>query len=133
MKSGGTNLSLQLLRFGVVGTVGFLVDASTVVGLTRMVHLGPLPARILSFLVAASVTWKLNRHFTFARTGNNSYQEWGKYLMATALGGMVNVAIYRYWISMAGTTTRDLVIGVALGSLGAMVLNFLIAKKLIFR
>lgn len=126
-------LPAQLLRFGVVGTVGFLVDSSVLLVLTHYLAIAPLPARVLSFLVAATVTWKLNRHFTFAQTGSNPLREWGKYLTATATGGALNVLVYKGWISFTDTSTMNLVLGVAIGSIVAMSLNFLISKKLIFK
>ena len=128
-----SGLPAQLLRFGVVGTVGFLADSSVLLALTQYLLIGPLPARVLSFLVAATLTWKLNRHFTFAQTGSTPLLEWGKYLLATATGGALNVLVYKGWISLTDTSTMNLVAGVAIGSIAAMTLNFLIAKKLIFK
>ena len=58
----------QFLRFGVVGTVGFLVDAAVLLGMLAL-GLGPYGGRVLSYLAAASTTFALNRAWTF-RTAN---------------------------------------------------------------
>ena len=60
-----SSVARQFVRFGVVGALGFVVDSVGVLLLTGSGIAGPLGARIASFVAAASVTWKLNRAFTF--------------------------------------------------------------------
>ena len=62
---GPATMPAQFLKFGLVGLVGFVVDAGALFLLIAFGDLGPYIGRIYSFLIAASVTWVLHRHFTF--------------------------------------------------------------------
>jgi putative flippase GtrA len=57
-------LSGEILRFGVVGVVGFVVDAG-VLTLGLWAGAGPWLGRVLSYLAAATTTFSLNRAWTF--------------------------------------------------------------------
>ena len=119
-----------LLRFALVGCVGFAVDA----GLTLLLHagagLGELQARVPAFLVAATVTWWLNRHFTFrARVGAAS---WLRYVLTTGIGALVNIACYLGVVRLLGTRPLDLLAGVAVGSLVALAFNFWVSRRWVF-
>ena len=57
-------LAREFLSFAVVGTIGFVVDLGVLYVVAPT--LGWYGGRVLSFLAAASVTWALNRRFTFA-------------------------------------------------------------------
>jgi putative flippase GtrA len=127
------NQHYQLLRFGVVGVVGFIVDAGVLVALVQLLGIAPLPARIASFLIAASVTFVLNQRFTFRLNDGFSMKRWLSYLLTTAVGACVNVGIYHLWIAHAGITTADLTLGTALGSLTAMFVNYFASSLLVFR
>jgi putative flippase GtrA len=58
-----SGLFAQLLRFGTVGTSGFLIDTAIVYALAG--RLGLYVAGLVSYLVAASWCWALNRAWTF--------------------------------------------------------------------
>jgi putative flippase GtrA len=126
-------LNYRLLRFGAVGTVGFVVDAGLLVTIVALADVSPLPARILSFLVAATVTYALNQRFTFQLGGGFSFGRWTSYVTTTAIGACINVGIYRLWIAYMSATPSQLVIGTALGSLAAMLLNYFASSTLVFR
>lgn len=123
----------KLLRFGVVGTIGFVVDAGTLLLLVRIAGLSPLTARVLSFIVAATTTFLLNHHFTFRLNERASVRRWIYYLITTAFGACINLGIYGVWISEHGSASIDLALGTALGSLAAMVVNYVVSSTLIFR
>jgi putative flippase GtrA len=128
-------ISWQFIRFGIVGTVGFLVDA----GLLRillMAGLGYYGGRAISFLAAATVTWALNRSFTFRReTGaprGNRAAEWLAYLGLMLIGGGANYGAYALAIETWDLVRRHPEIGVALGSIAGMTINYWSAKTMIF-
>ena len=58
--------------FFVVGTIGFIVDAGVLAVLVHGYGQGNYSSRMVSFAVAVTVTWLLNRTFSFAdgRTHN---------------------------------------------------------------
>ncbi len=125
-------LAGQLLRFGIVGGIGFLVDAGV---LTAMLALGldRYSGRVVSFLAAATATWILNRTFTFRRdSATHPAGEWLAYLGLMAIGGMVNYGTYAAAVALLEPVHRHPVIGVALGSIAGMAINFWTSKTLVF-
>jgi putative flippase GtrA len=129
----------QMLRFGIVGGIGFLVDAGV---LTLMLTwgLGPYSGRVVSFLAAATVTWILNRSFTFRRNSSSDIHpatthpmgEWLAYLGLMVIGGLVNYGTYAAAVTFLEPVHRHPVIGVALGSIAGMGVNFWTSKTLVF-
>ena len=115
----------------MVGTVGFAVDAGTTMLLTQTLAVAVAPARVIAFVVAASVTWVLNQRFTF-RAGSG-LATWLPYVLSTSLGALVNIGIYLLWLRWAGHSPTQIVVGVAIGSVCALLFNYTIAKQLIFR
>ena len=81
----------RLFAFALVGTLGFLVDAGVVLGLTGL-GLGALAAQA----VAVTVTWLGNRSWTFRdRAGRHTLpQEWARYCSANVVGWVVNNGVY---------------------------------------
>src|SRR5689334_22732097 len=123
----------RIVRFGCVGVVGFIVDASTLLLLVRFFALPPISARLISFLSAATVTFALNQRFTFRIADAFSMHRWVIYVLTTAFGAGVNLGVYSLWIHRNGTTPVQLALGTAVGSLVAMALNFAISSTLVFR
>jgi putative flippase GtrA len=125
----------QFLRFGLVGVAGFLVDAGLLRGLVEL-GLGVYTGRIFSFLAAATATWVLNRSFTFRRDARSAFAhpaaEWMSYLGLMLLGGLVNYGVYSLAVAGSPTVHRYPEIGVALGALAGMLINFWSAKRVIF-
>lgn len=122
----------QFLRFGIVGALGFVTDFTVVYLLVKVLGLGTVSGRLLSFLVAATVTWKVNRHFTFVREDAGSVREWLHYLLFTGIGGGINVAVYQTWLYFTNDSTMNMFLGVAAGSGVAMVFNFVVSKRAVF-
>jgi len=121
----------MFLRFCLVGTLGFFVDSGALILVTRTGVLGSMAGRVLSFLVAVSVTWVLNRRFTFrSRAAAKSLVP---YIALTSLGALLNLGIYRLWIAVFGEASEMLVLGVAAGSIAALAFNFLVSKHVVFQ
>lgn len=123
----------RILRFAAVGAVGFVVDAGLVVLLVHGIGSAPLPGRVASFVTAATVTYLLNKHFTFRVAGGFAVERWFVYVLTTSLGAAINVGIYAWWIGHYGHTALQLVLGTAAGSLIAMCVNFVISSRIVFR
>lgn len=126
----------EFFMFGVVGTVGFLVDAGVLYLLKA--SLGLYAARIASFICAASATWILNRLLTFNQTIQDKPQspiikEYLHYFASMLVGGAFNFATYSWFVSHNQQTQSSPLIGVALGSIVGMLINFLLAKHLVFK
>ena len=123
---------MQFLRFGLVGVVGFIVDASVLRLVVALLGLNLYIGRVISFLTAATVTWALNRTFTFKHKGAWRAQ-WVRFLLANALGGLVNFGTYAAMVSSIAVVHSHPVIAVAAGSLAGMGFNFTLSKWLVFR
>ncbi|CAN7418948.1 GtrA family protein [Pseudorhodoferax sp. LjRoot39] len=122
-------------RFCVVGAIGFVVDVATLYALSDT--LGWYAARLISFLCAATATWALNRRLTF--TGRDPHasapavlREYLRYLASMLGGGVVNYLVYLGALhGLRGDHAPA--VGVALGSAGGLVVNYLLARHLVFR
>ncbi|KWH03455.1 hypothetical protein WT59_02905 [Burkholderia territorii] len=78
----------------MAGTIGFVVDAG-VLYIMLLLGSGPDIGRVVSFLCTAFVTWQINRCLTCSRSRTPSIlRQWLEYLLAMALGGLCNYAIY---------------------------------------
>jgi len=129
-------LSQQAWRFALAGVAGLAADAA-VLYLLMALGLGWAPARLLSFLAAVWVTWQINRRYTFHPAGLSLWQEWWRYLLAMAGGGVCNYAVYSLAMLFLGPymplpPAWLPLCAVAAGSLAGMTLNFISAKFLVF-
>ncbi|HWS57902.1 MAG TPA: GtrA family protein [Actinotalea sp.] len=119
---------LELLRFGSVGAVAFLVD----VGLFNLLRFGPgalladkpLTAKVISVAVATVVAWLGNRYWTFAgrRTATRTRELIGFALVN--VGGMAIavacLAVSHYGLGLTSPLADNVsanVVGLALGTL----------------
>jgi putative flippase GtrA len=132
-----TRLSrISILRFAVIGTLGMPVDWCA---LQLFLHWGTDPyfGRILAWLVAATFTWLGNRYFTFADTRSHTVlgtlNEWGRFLAANAVGGLVNVGLYSVMLRFAPPPFNDINLAFVAGVLLGLVFNFLLSKRMVFR
>ncbi len=123
----------QFFCFGVVGTIGFLADAGLLLALQSYTELGPYLGRVISFTVAATVTWALNRHFTFTSGLDTAWlRQWLRYLSVTLLGAGTNYAIYAALLQFGEATITRSLLAVAAGSLGGLAVNFTALKCFVF-
>jgi putative flippase GtrA len=124
----------QLLSFAAVGVVGFVVDAGALHLAITMLGTGLYLGRALSYLLAASCTWALNRRYTFRdRRGANRIAEWGRFLAANALGGLINYGTYALLVTFQPRVAANPVLGVAAGSIAGLAVNFLLSRYAVFR
>lgn len=116
----------------MVGTLGFLIDAGVLQALVSGAGLDPYAARVASFLAAVTTTWWLNRHFTFAVKRSPSRAEWMRYVSFMVLGAMANYGAYALAITFWDVARANLWLGVAIGSLTGMGINYTTSRTLIF-
>ena len=121
----------EIMRFLLVGTVGFIVDATV---LALAVHVGEMSriwARLPSFLVAVTVTWWLHRRFTFERARNSapSVREWLRFVLANGFGNGVNLCTY--WV-LIGFFNWAYVPALATASIIAAGINYGMSARWVF-
>ena len=127
-------LAVQFGKFGMVGVVGLVVDIAVLYLAMAGAGLGPYSARVVSFLAAATVTWALNRAFTFRGEHDGGLLgQWAKFIAANSVGGAVNYLTYAALIAGTATVAGHPFLGVAAGSVAGMFFNFAASKKLVFR
>ena len=123
----------QLLRFCVVGTVGFVVDAGVLQLMVLCVGANRYLARMLSFLLAASVTRLMNRRYTFEVEHRPTHTEWARYITLMLLGALVNYGVFAASITVWQLAPTQLWLGVAAGSIAGLGINFLTSRMLLVR
>ncbi|HWX51363.1 MAG TPA: GtrA family protein [Roseomonas sp.] len=128
-----TALLGQMLRFGVVGTVGFVVDTATLYAALAL-GAGLYAGRVLSYVVAATSNWALNRAWTFRDARRDAAgRQWLLFLAVNLVGFAVNYGTYAALVSLVPLVAAHPVLGVAAGSLAGMASNFLLSRRLVFR
>lgn len=122
-----------LLRFGLVGAVGFAVDGGL---LQLLVSLGwgPIAARTLSFPAAVLATWWLNRSITFReRESGGLLASLLRYIAVSVVGTGVNFGIYASLVLASATMAAHPLLPFAIASGVALVFNYLGSKHFAFR
>lgn len=122
--------------FGVVGVLGFLVDAGVLHFMVAGWNTNLYLARACSFTCAATATWIMNRMLTFAAPQRRSSElavEWTAYFAASLGGGCVNYLVFALAVRLSPLLHRLPTVAVALGTLAGMSCNFLLYSRYVFR
>ena len=123
----------QLFAFGLVGIIGFIIDAGTLY-FVRWLGLGLIVGRSISYLTAATSTWLLNRRFTFrSRLDRGAMHEWSLFMLSQLAGAAFNLGLYSWLVTVSAAVAAQPVIGVAVGSLAGMLVNFFVARRFVFK
>jgi putative flippase GtrA len=123
----------QFLRFGLVGTAGFVVDAAALTAAMAWLGLGPYGGRVVSYLAAVTFTWAMNRRFTFAGADlHRGAAQWGRFVAANGVGALVNYGTYAALVALVPLVAAWPVLGVAGGSVAGLVFNFTFSKLWVF-
>ncbi len=124
--------AVQFLKFGAVGTLGFLADTAVVYALRGA--LGLYAAGMVSYVLVASGNWALNRAWTFRGRGSGpAHRQWAKFLAANSLGLVLNRGTYAALIATVPLCVEAPVLAVAAGSVAGMIVNFTLSRQMVFR
>src|SRR5579863_8256986 len=123
---------VQFLMFGTVGTIGFLADTATVYSLRH--SLGLYGAGAAAYLVAATVTWLLNRVWTFRGQGTGPvHHQWARFLTVNLGGFVLNRGTYAILVTFVPVCAEQPVYAVGAGAIAGMFLNFRLSRAIVFR
>lgn len=123
----------RLFRFGVTGVLAAGVDMGVLHLGTSLLGLNLYWGRLLSYLIAASFAWYLNRRITFTdRRDQSVFGEWLKYLVANSLGGAINYSVYAVLVSSMDVFYQHPYLAVGVGSLAGLAANFTMSQQFVF-
>jgi putative flippase GtrA len=123
---------VQFMKFGVVGVIGFLIDTAVVYGLRA--SLGLYGAGAVSYVVAATGNWALNRVWTFRGQGRHkAHHQWALFLATNLLGFALNRGTYAALVTFVALCYAQPVYAVGAGAVAGMFLNFGMARSVVFR
>ncbi len=126
-------LNGHLMRFALVGALGFVVDASV---LEAMIFLGmnPIAGRVVSFPVAVFATWIANRSFTFPdKIEQSPVREASTYVAVQLVGGAANFAVYSALVHSVQVCADWPILALAFGAVAGLTINYLGSKHIVFR
>lgn len=127
-------LDPAILRFGVVGCIGFVVDWTVLQLSVSLAGVQPILAQVPAFGVAVLVTWLLNRVWTFKAVGLDSrLRQAALYFGVQCAGAATNFVIYGAVLLVEPALNRWLVVPLAIGAVAGMFVTFLGSKHLAFR
>lgn len=120
----------QLAAFGMVGSIGFGIDASLLHLLQP--RLGPYVAQLAAFPPAVAATWVLNRRFTFSYRRRISARELVGYILGNLIGWLVVNGVYFAFISLWRWANENPIVALICGAAVGAVVNFIVLKYFAF-
>jgi putative flippase GtrA len=126
-------LLAQFIQFGVVGVIGFVTDTAVVYAVRA--PLGLYAAGVAAYVVAVTVTWWVNRNWTFQGIGNvgSMRRQWLRYAIVNIPGLLLNLGTYFALIAGSPLCNTYPVLAVAAGAVAGMFANFILSRALVFR
>lgn len=131
---GALRATPRFFRFAFIGTLGFCADTTILYAAMYLLGAGLYVARGISFLCAVTLTWVLNRSLTFPdrRSNGQLHREWLRFVICNCVGGGVNIATYALYVHFGPASHFAPLIGVALGSIAGLGVNYTLSKQLVF-
>jgi putative flippase GtrA len=125
--------SRKLPGFVVVGAIGFLIDAGILTLLMTGFELDHYSARAISFTVAVTFTWYMNRRWVFEKsTASMSGREYSSYIVVQVIGALINLSVFVAVIEIVPSLTNIPVIPLAVGAIAALLFNFSASSRFVF-
>lgn len=124
----------RFLKFSGIGIVSFLIDVVVFQAALSLAGMSPYAARVVSFVVATSAAWWLNRTFTFHDADNGrADMQWARFFAANLVGGAVNYAVFVLMIATLPIAATYPVLALAAGSVSGVFFNFTAYRRYVFR
>lgn len=123
----------KLIRFGLVGVTGAIINIAVYWVAISFTTLGINMSAILAFGVAVTNNYVLNHSWTFAAENGNrpvNRSQFVYYVLGNILGLGVNLFVLNVIVSLSGIEFN--VAGQLLGMACGMISNFVFAKIVVF-
>ena len=121
---------LQLVRFGLVGGVGFVVNVAVYALFVHGVGVEYRIASVAAWLVAVVNNFVLNRHWTFDARGGRAHAQAVRFLLVSLVAEVVSLLLLTLFVEAAHLAK---VPAQALAVAASMPFNFLGNKLWTFR
>ena len=112
---------LQLLRFGLVGASGYVVNLAVFAGCVAGAGLGHRPAAVLAFAVALTNNFAWNRRWTFAARDRRAHPQAARFFVVSLAAFVCSFALLELLVAGLGV---DEVAAQAIAIATATPLNF---------
>ena len=121
---------LQLLRFGVVGLSGYVVNLAVYAFFAKVLDTPYLLAAVAAFLVAVSNNFLWNRRYTFKVTHGRRRHQAARFLVVSVGAFLASLVVLAALVELAGV---DKIAAQAVAVVAALPLNFLGQRLWSFR
>ena len=121
---------LQLVRFGLVGGVGFFVNVAVYTICVRALGMDYHLAAVLAWVIAVANNFVLNRHWTFDARAGRAHRQAVRFFMVSLIALPFSLLVLTLFVEVAGVAkipAQVLAVGMT------MPLNFLGNKLWSFR
>ena len=127
-----TALFVKFIKFGCIGGVVYLFDATCFWLLIKLIGLAG-PARVISVALAMTLSWWLNRTFTFHASSNRmGWAELIKFMLSQLPGACINAAVSVLAFTYLKFAMNNPWLSTALGSCAGLFANFIMANVFVF-
>ncbi len=133
----------RLIKFAFTGGLGFVVDVGVLSLLTVVFDMNPYLARVFAMATAMTVTWLINRRFTFkvhdkVTDARGLVAEGGRYGLVAVTAALVNYAVYALTLyslprEILGTADLSPPVAAVVGSSVAMFVSYYGYSRFAFR
>lgn len=128
----------RMMKFAVVGGVGFVVDAAMFAFCLYALSMPMLWARSVAFICAASTTWLGNRCFTFRSLTSQSgkrrrFEQWLKFIGCALISAIPNFVMFQTVILILGEQGIKPFVALIAGIIAGMMSNYLLSRHFVFK
>ena len=125
---------IKVPKFYAVGLIAFAFEASILFLNSIYFAWDPVLVRLFSLPIASTITWKLNRSFTFKSTNPRKFSQYGSVLANNVISQSANYLIYVFLLSKLPTTLLPTeIIALFLAAVATSFYNFVVGNFIIFR
>ena len=126
----------KLIYFIFVGGVGFIIDGGLLTLFSHIYLLNIYLSRLMSFSVAALITWSLNRTLVFKYDVDPAMRkpiEYTRYLVVQICGALTNLLVFTLLIETHPLLRATPIIPLFIGAFFGLFFNFTGARYWVFR
>ncbi len=124
----------RVVKFAIVGGIGFIVDASIFALSFYLLDLPIYSSRVIAFVCAATSTWLGNRLLTFSdRSQDPKLKQWFRFMMSATLSAIPNFVVFAFISAWLGSEGVSAMVALVCGVLAGMISNYTLSSKWVFK